>query len=571
VAKLTEKQKRFCDYYIELGNATQAAIKAGYSIKSAKQTAVENLAKPYLRATIDERLAELESKRIAGADEVLQYLTDVLRGESTATELVVEGIGVGTSEAREFEKTPDTKEKLKAAELLGKRYGSFVDPITREKTKADAERARVEAELKKKELETEDAEDDYRGLPAELFAPAYAIAHHSIIRHEYLEYVFEGGRGSAKSSFVGLEIIDILMKSDNLHAIAMRRVGNTLRNSVFTQLQWAIETMGLEEQWKSTVSPLELTRKKTGQKIFFRGADEPEKIKSIKTKFGYIGVAWFEELDQFDGMESVRKIEQSVIRGGDSAYIFKSFNPPKSANNWANKYIRIPKTNRLVTHTDYKDVPADWLGKPFLDEAEFLQEVNPVAYENEYLGVANGSGGAVFDNVVLTEITDAEIAQFDRIYNGADWGWYPDPFHFTRMHFDAARRMLYIFFEYRANKQSNQETSDALLKMGIGLDEPIIADSAEPKSVSDWKSYGRYVRGAEKGPDSVAYSMKWLQSLAQIVIDPARCPKTADEFVGYEYERDKDGEVISGYPDKDNHAIDAVRYGLNRVWKRRGQ
>jgi PBSX family phage terminase large subunit len=404
-----------------------------------------------------------------------------------------------------------------------------------------------------------------------MVAPTFAPVIHHIENRDYQEYVFPGGRGSTKSSFVGLQVVDLIMKNEGIHALVGRQVADTLRTSVYAQIQWSIDALGLEDEFHCTVSPLEITRKSTGQKIYFRGADDPGKIKSIKVPFGYIGILWLEELDQFKGEEEVRKIEQSVIRGGELAYIFKSFNPPKSANNWANKYIKIPKATRLVTWSNYLDVPKHWLGKPFLDEAEWLKEVNPAAYENEYMGVANGTGGNVFDNVVIREITDEEISQFDRIYNGIDWGWYPDPFHFGRMHFDANRRKLYIFMEYRCNKQSNRQTADKLIEMGITANDIITCDSAEPKSIGDYKSYGLLARAAEKGPGSVEYSMKWLQSLTEIIIDNSRCPYTANEFLNYEYERDKEGNIISGYPDKDNHAIDSVRYAMNPVWKRRGQ
>ena len=411
----------------------------------------------------------------------------------------------------------------------------------------------------------------YTGVPSNMVAPVFAPVVFDIQEHRHTEYVFPGGRGSTKSSFISLQIIDLIMNNDQMHAVVMRQVADTLRGSVYQQILWAIEALDLTEEFHATVSPMEITRKSTGQKIYFRGADDPGKVKSIKVPFGYIGILWLEELDQFTGPESVRKIEQSVIRGGDVAYIFKSFNPPKTASNWANKYIRVPKETRLVTESTYQDVPAKWLGKPFLDEAEFLKETNPEAYENEYLGVANGSGGSVFSNVVIRAITDEEIEQFDRLYNGVDWGWYPDPYHFTRCHYDAARLKLYIFTEYRCNKQSNRQTADKLIEMGITGNDLITCDSAEEKSVGDYKAYGLLARGAIKGPDSVEYSMKWLQSLVEIVIDNVRCPKTAEEFLEYEYERDKEGNVISGYPDKNNHGIDAVRYATNPIWKKKGQ
>lgn len=422
-----------------------------------------------------------------------------------------------------------------------------------------------------KPKEDDDQPVRYTGIPSNMVAPVFAPVVFDIQEHAHTEYVFPGGRGSTKSSFVSLQVIDLLMKNDQMHAVVMRQVADTLRSSVYQQILWAIEALDLTEEFHATVSPLEITRISTGQKIYFRGADDPGKIKSIKVPFGYIGILWLEELDQFTGPESVRKIEQSVIRGGDIAYIFKSFNPPKTANNWANKYIKVPKGSRLVTESTYLDVPPKWLGKPFIEEAEFLKATNPDAYENEYLGVANGSGGNVFDNVVIREITDEEIAQFDRLYNGVDWGWYPDPYHFTRCHYDAARLRLYIFTEYRCNKCSNRQTADKLIEMGITGNDLITCDSAEEKSVADYKSYGLLARGAVKGPGSVEYSMKWLQSLVEIVIDNIRCPATAEEFLDYEYERDKEGNVISGYPDKDNHGIDAVRYATNPVWKRKGQ
>lgn len=442
------------------------------------------------------------------------------------------------------------------------------DDYTKHKIKLENERLKLE---KQKLFPEKPQGAAYSGIPANMVAPTFSSVLFDIENREHSEYVFPGGRGSTKSSFVSLQTIDILMKNEELHACVLRQISNTLKDSVYNQILWAISALGLDDEFYATRSPLEITRVKTGQKIYFRGADDPNKIKSIKVPFGYIGVVWFEELDQFQGEDAVRKIEQSVIRGGDIAYKFKSFNPPKSANNWANKYIKIPRQDRLIIESNYLSVPRKWLGKPFLDDAEFLKEVNPAAYENEYLGVANGTGGNVFDNVVIREITDEEIKQFDRVYRGIDWGWYPDPFAYSCMYYDSARLRLIIFDELRCNKKSNKETAQMLKERGVTGNDIVICDSAEPKSVGDYRSYGLLARPAEKGAGSVDYSMKWLQSLREIVIDNVRCPETAKEFLEYEYERDKDGNVISGYPDKNNHSIDAVRYGMNKVWKRRGQ
>lgn len=438
------------------------------------------------------------------------------------------------------------------------------------KHKIKTETARLEIERKKIEPEPI-LEKEYTGIPASLVAPTFSSVLFDIEEHEHSEYIFPGGRGSTKSSFCGLNVIDLIMKHEDMHACVLRAVANTLKDSVYSQILWAISALGLDDEFACTKSPLEVTRISTGQKIYFRGADDPNKIKSIKPPFGYIGVVWFEELDQFGGEEAVRKIEQSVIRGGERAYKFKSFNPPKSAQNWANKYIKIPRADRLVTESTYLTVPKKWLGKPFLDDAEFLKETNPTAYENEYMGVANGTGGNIFDNVQIQEITDEEIKTFDNVLNGVDWGWYPDLYAFVRVQYVASQHSLYVWQEYTCNKTKNIDTAKHLSELGITANDLIICDNSENKSVEDYRAYGLLARSAEKGPHSREYSYKWLQSLRAIIIDNKRCPVAAREFFDKEYDRDKEGNVISGYPDGNDHMIDAVRYATERIWRRRGQ
>ena len=405
---------------------------------------------------------------------------------------------------------------------------------------------------------------------------AFYDIHNDIKHHRHTYYDLTGGRGSLKSSFVSIEILLNMMKKENSqkHAVIYRKVGDTLETSVYSQIEWAIDKLGVSHAWKLTKSPMRAEYLPTGQKIIFKGLDKAAKSKSIKVPFGYIAYLWFEEFDEFAGEEEIRKVQQSVIRGGNDFIVFKSMNPPKSRQNWANDYIEKEKlrSDTLVSHTTYLTAPKQWLGQQFIDDAEWLKEVNPKAYEHEYLGKAVGNGTEVFDNLEIRQITDAEIATFDRLYRGVDWGWYPDPFHYGCMHYDAARMTLYIFQEFRANRMKNSETANAIKeRFEVNRNTLVTCDSAEPKSVADYRSYGINARAAEKGPESVRYGMKWLQSLLKIVIDPIRCPETAEEFKKYEYELDKDGNPTSVYPDKDNHSIDAVRYGLERVWKRKGQ
>lgn len=416
-----------------------------------------------------------------------------------------------------------------------------------------------------------------KGRPlSKCIGKAFYGVHKDIQAGKHTYYDLTGGRGSLKSSCVSVEIIYNMMKkvNKNKHAVIYRKVGDTLETSVFSQIEWAIDILGVSRLWKLTKSPMRAEYLPTGQKIIFKGLDKAAKSKSIKVPFGYIGYLWFEEFDEFSGEEEIRKVQQSVIRGGNDFVVFKSMNPPKSRQNWANDYIEKEKLRKdtLVSQTTYLTSPKEWLGQQFIDDAEWLKMVNPKAYEYEYLGIPIGNGTEVFDNLEIRQITDEEIARFDRLYRGVDWGWFPDPFHYGCMHYDSTRMILYIFEEFRTNKMRNSETGKILKdKFNLGRYDVVTCDSAENKSIADYRSYGINARGADKGPDSVRYGMKWLQSLIKIVIDPVRCPETAKEFKKYEYELDKEGNPTSLYPDANNHSIDMTRYAMERVWKRKGR
>ncbi|WP_303916470.1 PBSX family phage terminase large subunit [Subdoligranulum variabile] len=406
---------------------------------------------------------------------------------------------------------------------------------------------------------------------SELISPAFFDVHRQIKAGKVTELLAKGGRGSTKSSYISLELILQLLLHPQCHAIVLRKVDKTLRTSVYAQICWAIAALGLGSRFKCTVSPMECTYRPTGQKILFFGMDDPGKLKSLKVPFGYIGLLWFEELDQFDGPEQVRNVEQSCLRGGPYALTFKSFNPPASARSWANRYALEQRPGKLVHHSTYQTTPAQWLGPRFLADAEHLQATNPVAYRHEYGGEVVGSGTAVFENLRLEAIPDALRTGFDRSLHGVDWGWYPDPWAYNAVHYDAARRTLYILDELTRRRTSNKDTATLLQERGLTGADLITADSAEPKSVGDYRAFGLACKAAQKGPGSVNYSMKWLQGLAAIVICPAVCPDTAREFSEYEYERDaRTGEVLPGYPDLNNHHIDAVRYATECIWKRKG-
>lgn len=535
--KLTPKQKAFADNYIKNGgNAEKAALDAGYSKNYAKAQSYKMLDNVGISTYIAERQEEIEKQN--GHD--IMTLTEIQERRSR--------IGKGL-EVDSFGFAADFSSQLKAM--------SDLEKILLIKKEQEEKQRAVEEALRNKTYHM-----DLDNIP-----DAFHAAIRSIRNREYLEYIFKGGRGSTKSSTVGMVVVELLKNHHDIHALVCRKVANTIKDSVYNKIKWAIGKQEFDEEFTSTKSPYEITLKATGQKIYFRGADDPDKIKSINPEFGYIGILWYEELDQFAGDSEVRKIEQSAIRGGELAWIFKSFNPPKTANNWANEYVTEVGENTLVHSSTYLDVPREWLGQPFIDQAKHLKEINPEAYEHEYGGVANGNGGMVFEYLKFDTITDEQIKTFDRIYQGVDWGFYPDPYAFIRAYYNAAKETIYLIDENYVNKQQNAVTAQWIKDKGY-TDYAVTCDSAEPKSVVDYRDMGISARGAIKG-GSVEYGMKWLQS-RHIVIDMKRTPNAGKELKEYEYERDKDGEVISGYPDANNHAIDALRYAFEQFYNRRG-
>ena len=395
-----------------------------------------------------------------------------------------------------------------------------------------------------------------------IIAPSFFDVHQALKNNDYTHYWLAGGRASTKSSFISLEIPLGMMKDPNANAVVLRKVSNTLKDSVFNQLVWALDKLGVLDYWQINKSPLELVYKPFGNRILFRGSDDPQKLKSTKFVKGYCRYIWYEEVSEFYGMEEIRNINQTLMRGGNMFTVFYSYNPPKNINNWVNAEALVVREDKLLHKSNYLTVPKDWLGEQFFLEAEHLKEVNELAYRNEYLGEATGTGGAVFDNLTIREITDDEIKTFDKIYDGLDFGYAVDPACYVQVYYDKTRKRLYIFSEVYGAGLSNERLWEKIVEKKISR-ATITADSAEPKSIDKLNSLGEiYVIGAKKGPDSVEYGIRWLQDLEEIIIDNKRCPNCAREFGLYEYERDKYGEFKSKYPDINNHSIDAVRYAI---------
>lgn len=400
----------------------------------------------------------------------------------------------------------------------------------------------------------------------ELIAPSFYKVHRAIKNNEYAHYWFKGGRGSTKSSFVSVEVVKGIMDDPNANATVLRKVASTLRGSVYDQYLWAIDKLGVSHLWKESVSPLQITYLPTGQKIIFKGADKPKKVKSSKFRVGYSKFLHYEEVDEFNSAEEIRTINQSLVRGGPNIQVFYTFNPPKSQNNWANTEVENQnvRTDTLVHSSDYLSVPAEWLGEQFIADAEHLKESNENAYNHEYLGQIVGTGAEVFTNLSFREIEDEEIARFDTTYRGLDFGFAADPLHYMENYYDKTRKRLYIYIEIHKTAMKNATAVNEIKEVNP-RNERITADSAEPRTISEFNDLGLKIDPAKKGPGSVDHGIKFLQDLNEIIIDRGRCPNTAREFEGYEIERDTHGNLKGTYPDKDNHSIDTARYSLEDI------
>lgn len=544
MAQLTDKErKQIIAEYVELQSYNKVAKMHGISATTVKKWVLQD----------KESVKKCEEKKEENTRTMLDMIDSTSNKRLKVISKIVDAIDEKTDKIDQFTNIKD----------LSTAYGTMIDK-----------------ELKFLEMQNTKKEQDKPlvYLPAKNIGRAFVDLYRDIKERRHDDYWLEGGRGSVKSSFWSQVVPEELENNPNWCAICIRKVANTLKDSVYSQLEWGMDNLSdtfpfINENWVKTKSPLEMRNKKTGQMIYFRGADDPGKIKSIKPpKEMYIALIIYEEFDQMTGMNEVRKIDQSVKRGGSEYLTFRIYNTPKSKRHFVNIEKILPNPKRLVHRSTYLDAPVEWLGKPFFDDAELLKQNNPTAYANEYLGEETGDGGNVFENVELREITDEEIKNFDYIYMGIDFGWYPDPLAWTKMCYQPNKLTLYIFDEFVVNKMSNADVWKHLQEeKGVTGDDQITADSAEPKSIGDFQDYGALIYGAKKGPDSVDYSMKWLSSLAKIVIDPRRCPKSAEEFTTYEYQQDKDGNYISGYVDKDNHCIDSVRYAMNTVWRKKGE
>lgn len=395
----------------------------------------------------------------------------------------------------------------------------------------------------------------------------------TINSNKYLFHVLKGGRASAKSTHIAIWLVLALMKYP-VTCLCIRKVGNTLAESVFEQLKEAIDILNVGHVWKVQKSPLQLVYIPRGNKFIFRGADDPAKIKSIKMSKFPIAFVWFEELAEFKTEDEVSTIVNSVLRAelppGLSYKVIYSYNPPKRKQSWVNKKFETQflPSNTYVHHSTYLDNPH--ISKAFIEEAEEVKKKNEFKYRWEYLGEPIGSGVVPFSNLVFKSITDEEIKSFDNIRQGNDFGYATDPMAFVRLHYDKKKRIIYFIDEIYGVKMSIRELATKIKEKRYN-DVPITCDSAEPRSIAELREHGIKALKAKKGPGSIEFGENWLDDLEAIVIDNKRTPNVAKEFENIDYQTDKDGNIRPKLEDKDNHSIDATRYALEMDMKTHGR
>ena len=349
------------------------------------------------------------------------------------------------------------------------------------------------------------------------------------------------------------------------HAIVYRKIAADLRISVYNQFIWSIEKLGLTDKFKFSVSPLRITYKATGQMIDFRGLDDPIKSKSIKAPFGFYKYNFFEELNQFDGIEEIRSVRQSIERGGPGgehgAFVhLAAFNPPEQIQNWANYQARKIVPGRKVYHSDYRSVPVSWLSEQFFRQAEILRLDNEQKYRHEYLGEATGTGGNIFTNVVDRRITDEEIAQHhDDMLWACDFGL-TDPTVLCGCWYSKMERSLYCAIEVYKSGMLLDEIEKKFREAHFGWNY-IMADSASPQMIMELENRGLPMLPVTKYKDSIKHGLHWLRNLRHIYIDQIRCPNGFRELTLYEFEKLKGTDQFTERPVAGNdHYIDSLRY-----------
>lgn len=384
--------------------------------------------------------------------------------------------------------------------------------------------------------------------------------------------VVKGSRASKKSTTTALNLIYRIMAYPGSNGLVVRKVFRTVKDSCFSQLKWAIHRLGVEKYWKATTSPLELIYIPTGQKILFRGLDDPLKIASVSVDTGHLCFLWIEEAYEIMNEADFDLLDES-IRGEVPENLFKqvtlSFNPWNERHWIKKRFFDSPNNaDKLAITTNY--MCNEWLDQSDINLFERMKIQNPRRYQVAGLGNWGVTEGLVYENVREAFFDLEEIKKVKGIQSafGLDFGYTNDPTALFCGMVDMNSRTVYVFDEIYKEGMSNRAIFKEIEKYGYSK-EVIIADSAEPKSIDELKDLGlRRIRPAKKGSDSVMNGVQFIQDF-EIVVHP-RCVNFLTEINNYTWDKDRLGNLINKPIDDFNHLQDAMRYALEPFIRNRG-
>jgi phage terminase, large subunit, PBSX family len=371
--------------------------------------------------------------------------------------------------------------------------------------------------------------------------------------------VCKGSRASKKSTTTAMNLIYRIIEYPESNALVVRKTYRTLLDSCFAQLKWAVNRLGVKDYFDFKLSPLEIIYKPTGQKILFRGLDDPLKVTSVTVDVGSLCFLWIEEAYEIMSESDFDMLDESIrgeVPKGHFKQITLTFNPWNERHWIKRRFFDKKDKDVLAITTNY--TCNEWLDRSDLNVFERMKENNPRRYQVAGLGNWGIVDGLIYENFEERQFTLEEIKDYKTVA-GLDFGYTNDPTAFFIGFLDKKDSILYVWDEMYSKGLSNKKIYENIKNMGYSK-EKITGDSAEPKSIDELKGYGLRIKGAKKGKDSILNGIQWIQDL-KIIIHP-RCNNFLTEISNYQWDKDKFGKALNRPIDDFNHLLDAMRYAL---------